>query len=106
MRQFNTHWSVILVAFLFVLIGVITVPHTTLAEEGFAVYYGPMMHAAGDSPEVVRTIVPTDGILPLELKRGPGLNPRNLTNGFSADNWDREFPSMEDSIMADLYFEF
>lgn len=42
----------------------------------------------------------------LRLTRGPGLEPENLHNGFSAKGWNRANPSIDVAVEEGLYFQF
>lgn len=46
------------------------------------------------------------GITNIALTRGPGVNAASLTNGFSADAWNRPAPSLENAIANGDYFQW
>ncbi len=46
------------------------------------------------------------GIVTVDLTRGPGVNAAGLTNGFSADGWNRATPSLETAVTNGDYFQF
>lgn len=46
------------------------------------------------------------GIINVDLTRGPGVNAASLTNGFSADMWNRATPSLETAVTNGDYFQF
>lgn len=47
----------------------------------------------------------TTGITALDLTRGPGINKATLTNGFSADGWDRA-QSRDAAFAVGAYYQF
>jgi hypothetical protein len=55
--------------------------------------------------ELVKADPGLTGIVPMDLTRGPGINLATLTNGFSADGWDKA-QSRADSFAAGGYFQF
>jgi hypothetical protein len=46
------------------------------------------------------------GIVNVDLTRGPGINAASLTNGFSADMWNRATPSLETAVVNGDYFQW
>ncbi|BBO30477.1 PEP-CTERM sorting domain-containing protein [Lacipirellula parvula] len=46
------------------------------------------------------------GITNIPLTRGAGINAAALTNGFSADTWNRPAPSLENAIANGDYFQW
>ena len=46
------------------------------------------------------------GITATELTRGPGLGPRNLTRGFSSNDWATTTASRQNAIDTDQYYQF
>ncbi|WP_428307443.1 PEP-CTERM sorting domain-containing protein [Lacipirellula sp.] len=46
------------------------------------------------------------GITNIALTRGAGINAAALTNGFSADTWNRPAPSLENAIANGDYFQW
>lgn len=46
------------------------------------------------------------GITGVDLTRGPGINAAGLTNGFSADTWNRATPTLETAVANGDYFQW
>lgn len=58
------------------------------------------------APETLTATISGSGIVGIDLSRGPAIEPFDLTNGFSANEWVLSDETLEAAIAAGAYFEF
>lgn len=58
------------------------------------------------APSSVPASSVASGIQALDLSRGPGILPSDLTNGFSSQGWNRATPSLATAIANGDYYQF
>src|SRR5690625_1903270 len=57
-------------------------------------------------PESAPAVTEGEGVVGLELTRGPGIQPAPLTNGFSSDSWDMPDASREKALEVGSFYQF
>ena len=82
-----------------VALGAVSVQAATLASYNLSGVPNSPVVSVASSPSPV-------GITGVDLTRGPGINAAGLTNGFSADTWNRATPSLETAVANGDYFQW
>jgi hypothetical protein len=95
--------KLVLALFTVLLLGIATVG-SAFASAPFSVVYDTSENPLAWVPTNPATITGT-GVKGIDLSRGPGLQPNDLTRGFSASGWDGP-TTRNDAIQADKYFQF
>lgn len=96
-------WKPIFVVFALLLLGVVTCG-SALAATPFTVIYDTSQNPLQWVPTNPATVEGT-GVKGIDLTRGPGVVPNDLTRGFSAAGWPGAY-NLEEAIAKGKYFQF
>ncbi len=88
-----------------VMLSLLAMGTTVLGAQPFSVYYDVVGLTTSTIPLSLAAQTTGAGIAAMDLTRGAGINPAALTNGFSADGWEKA-TSRQAALATGAFFQF